>query len=136
MNDRIQDKLAQIEQFLEELYQLIPETFDQYCNDFKSKAACERYVEKIIEAVVDTAHLVIREKKLRIPEDDQSAFLILQEAGIIPPESSIELQKAKGMRNFLAHEYGEVDDTVVYHALREQLENDVRLFITLIRQTS
>lgn len=133
MNERIKEKIIQIEQFLEELLPCIPETFENYLTDLKSKAACERYTEKIVEALVDTAYLVIREKKLPLPDDDQGVFIILEESDLVSHELSLKLQKAKGMRNFLAHRYGDVDDSIVYNALKEQFENDIRCFIQSIR---
>ena len=36
------------------------------------------------------------------------------------------------MRNILAHEYGEVDDEIVFHAIRNELTNDARAFLQSI----
>lgn len=55
MNERIKDKIEEIEKYLDELVEISPSTLDRYIEDFKTRAACERYTEKIIEAVVDLA---------------------------------------------------------------------------------
>lgn len=129
MNGRINEKIEEIETFLSELSSLLPANIQEYEKDFGKKAACERYFEKIVEAVVDAAFLLIKMLKLKIPEEDKEAFIILENKEIIPPHLSKRLQEAKSMRNILAHEYGIVDDAIVFHAVTEELENDVREFI-------
>ena len=60
---RIKDKIKEIEEYLEELKSILPIDFKEYSKDYKTKAACERYFEKIIEAVVDLSFLIIKEKR-------------------------------------------------------------------------
>ena len=134
MKERINDKINQIELFLEELFPMVPETFEDYKQDLGSKAACERYFEKIIEACVDLAFLIIRENKFKMPEDDESSFIILFQNNIISEELSKKLRDAKSMRNIIVHEYGEIDDEKVFNSIKEELENDVNEFIDNMRE--
>ncbi|MDD5162949.1 MAG: DUF86 domain-containing protein [Candidatus ainarchaeum sp.] len=132
MNARIQDKIREIENYLEELSEILPSSFREYSFDLKSKAACERYFEKIVEAIVDLAFLVIREKGLQTPEEDKEAFDILCKAKIIDAPLATRLKEAKGMRNFLAHQYGAIDDKIVFKALKKELRKDAGIFIASI----
>jgi len=127
--NRINDKTKEIEKYLEEFYNIIPGTFEEYKKDFKTKAACERYFEKIIEAVIDLSFLIIKQNSLKIPEEDKQAFDILEEKKIISKELAEKLKDAKGMRNILAHEYGSIDDEIVYNSIKEDLEKDIKLFL-------
>ena len=77
MNERINDKIIEIEKFLEELESILPKDLEKYLRDWKTKAICERYFEKIIEAVVDLTFLIIKEKKFEPPKDVDSSFDIL-----------------------------------------------------------
>ncbi len=61
-------------------------------------------------------------------------YLIFSENKIISPKLSEKLQNAKRMRNILAHEYGEVDDEIVFNALTEELEKDAIEFIKNIKK--
>ena len=61
MNKRIEEKIEEIENFLSELESALPNTFEEYKNDFKIKAIGERYFEKIIESVIDLVFFVIKE---------------------------------------------------------------------------
>ena len=131
---RIADKKEEIEAYFAELSDIIPSDFDEYKNDLKTKAACERYFEKIIEAVIDLAFFIIKEKKLKLPEEDKRAFDILCEGKIIPAQLAEKLKDAKGMRNLIAHKYGDVDDKMVFHSIAEELERDVREFMKKVEK--
>ena len=133
MNERIDDKISKIEDYLSELLEIIPDNIEEYKRNLKEKAACERYFEKIVEAVVDLAFLIIREKDLGIPESDKEAFDILVRNNLISKELASRLKEAKGMRNVIAHEYGKIDDNLVFYSTKEELENDVKEFIKAIK---
>ncbi len=126
---RINDKIQEIEKFLEELEPIIPENFEEYKINLQLKAACERYFEKIIEATVDLAFLIIRNKELEKPKDDENAFYILYKNNIILKELCQNLKAAKGMKNIIAHQYGKIDDEKVFNSLKEELINDINSFI-------
>jgi len=134
MKERIKDKITDIEKYLSELYKNIPLDLDveDYNKDIKTKAVCERYLEKIIEAVIDLTFLIIRFKSLKVPEDEESSFTILCENKLISKNLSENLKKAKGMRNVIVHEYGTIDDEKVFHAIYEELEKDIKEFIKSI----
>ncbi|HZX44935.1 MAG TPA: DUF86 domain-containing protein [Candidatus Nanoarchaeia archaeon] len=129
---RVKDKIAEIETFLDELKGFMPDDFKDYKSDTVIKAACERYVEKIIEAAVDLSFLIIKQKNFRIPQDDIDAFNILLSERVIDKDLAARLRDAKGMRNIIAHQYGEIDDKIVFYSLKEKLEKDVREFIKKI----
>lgn len=132
MNQRINDKIAEMQKYLDELSQIRPSGVETYVQDFKTKAACERYAERIIEAMIDLAVLVIKDKKFYMPENDLEAFDILCRNEILPSALGDKLKDAKGMRNILAHQYGEVDDAIVFHALSEGLDKDIQEFIKAV----
>ena len=132
--NRIDDKISEIKGYLQELNEIQPQGFEEYISNFEKKAACERYFEKIIEAVIDLTFLVIQNKNLKIPEDEESSFILLSKEKIISDELAKKLKDAKGMRNILAHEYGKIDDNLVFEALTEQLEKDINEIINIIKK--
>ena len=131
---RINDKIREIEDYLSELEEIMPKNFHEYKTDLKTKAACERYFEKIIEAVIDLAFLIIKDKGYKIPEEDKEAFDILANEKIIPQELSIRLKEAKGMRNIIAHEYGKIDDELIFHSITEEIQSDVNKLIKSLKK--
>jgi uncharacterized protein YutE (UPF0331/DUF86 family) len=130
---RIKDKIDEIESYLNELETIIPSSFEEYVDNFEKKAACERYFEKIIEAVVDLTFLIIKDKKLKVPEEDKEAFDVLVGAKLISSDLATKLKYAKGMRNIIAHEYGKVDDEIVFEAITSELVADVKDLIKTIK---
>ncbi len=100
----------------------------------KIKAICERYAEKIIEAVEDLAFLMVNYKELKYPEYEKEIFDILFEEKIISETLAKKLKDAKGMRNVIAHEYGRIDDEIVFETVTEQLIPDVNEFIKDIKR--
>ena len=131
--NRKEDKIEEIERYLGELKSIFPFDFKEYKRDFKIRAICERNFEKIVEAVVDLAFITIKERKLKIPEDDESSFNILKNEDIISEVLAKKLKEAKGMRNVIAHEYGKIDDEKVFHAVSEELIPDVQEFLNSIK---
>lgn len=134
MNKRIRDKINDIRVYLEQLSKIKPASFKKYERDFKTKAACERYFEKITEAVVDLANLSVKEKSFQPPEEFYESFDILQKKEIIGSNLSLRLKNMKGMRNIIAHQYGEVDDKIVYIAINEEIHADVKEFLEIINK--
>ena len=132
----INDKVIEIEKYLDELNNILPNDFEEYQNNYEKKAACERYSEKLIEAVVDLAFLIVRENKFEGPEDEKMVFDILYDKKIISLGLSLRLQEAKGMRNILAHQYGKVDDKIVFKAVTGELEKDIRELMDSIRNST
>lgn len=130
---KINDKIKEIRGYLAELSEIAPKSFEDY-KEIKIKAACERYFEKIVESVIDLAFLVIRENRLRVPEDDGKALGILSEEGIISEQLAERLRDAKGMRNVIAHEYGRINDELVFHSITCEIERDVEEFISSVKK--
>ncbi len=131
--NRINDKLIEIEKFLEELESIFPIDFETYMKDWRIRDICERRFEKISEAAVDLTFLIIKEKGFEFPKDEESSFNVLLNHNIISKELSMKLRTAKGMRNIIAHKYGKVDDKIVFDAVTQKLIKDINEFINIIK---
>lgn len=112
----------------------MPEEFHEYQQDIKTKAACERYFEKIIKAAVDLAFLMIKTNRLKQPEDDKETFDILAKEKIITEELAERLKDAKGMRNIIAHQYGVVENEIVFNSITKEIVRDTTDIITKIKR--
>ena len=129
--NRIRDKSDEIEKYLEELETILPKDFEEYSKSIEKKAACERYFEKIIESAIDLAFLVIKKEKFDVLENNE-IFEVLLKKGIITNVLYQRMKKAKGMRNIIAHKYGEIDDEIVFESLTEELILDINNFLESI----
>ena len=133
LKNRINEKIEDIENYLDELKEIAPKKLEGYKKDTIKKAACKRYAEKIIEALEDLAFLMINIKKLNYPEEEYEIFDILEKNEIISQNLKKRLKDAKGMRNRIAHQYGQIDDEIVYRAVKDELNEDANEFIKSVR---
>jgi len=133
MIKRSEEKIKEIEENLQELEEIIPVNFEEYVNDFKTKAACERYFERIVEAITDLSYMIIAENNFKTPEDDKHSFEVLFNEKLISETLKKRLQEAKGMRNILAHEYGKVHDELVFESISSEIIKDAKEFINLLK---
>jgi len=134
MEERINDKIGEIEGFVSDLAEMLPGSLEDYIANKEKRAACERYFEKIVEALTDLAFFIIKSNRMPNPKDDEGAFFILAQKGVITEELAKRLKQAKGMRNFISHEYGKVDDELVFEALSGELEKDTMEFLDAVRE--
>ncbi|MBI4849167.1 MAG: DUF86 domain-containing protein [Nitrospirae bacterium] len=93
-------------------------------------------IERILELLVMTAsdmvfHLIAAKGELT-PASYRAAFLRAGEMGILSKKLSKNLAQSAGLRNILAHEYEEVDYTIVHKSIPVA----IRDFTTLIKELS
>jgi len=123
--DRILAKLDQLEGYLQELRQVLPETFGEY-QKVEKKRACERLLQSAIEATIDICHMFVRTMRLGLPSEENDIFEKLSQAGVISPQMVATLKRIKGLRNILVHEYSRVDDRIVYKQAHKGIQDFAR----------
>jgi len=130
---RMTDKQVEIQKYLEELETILPKSYEDYKHSYEKRAACERYFEKIVESLIDMAFLVIKKERLEIPEDNK-VFDTLFENKIISKTHLEKLQNAKGMRNIITHQYGDINNKTVYESVTEEIIQDSEEFLEQIEK--
>ena len=118
--ERILARLDALNGYLGELRAIAPQSMEEY-KRIEKKRACERLLQIAIEAVIDICHLLVTGLRLGLPAEENDLFEKLAQAGIISPGMKGMLKRMRGFRNILVHEYGEVDDRIVYHMAIERL---------------
>src|SRR3989344_6155942 len=124
LKERTEKKIKERESYLTHLISFKPETFEEYSADLQKKWACERACERIAEGLVDLAIFLIRIEEINHNEEDEKAFGVLLKNKIINENLCEKLRDLKGMRDHIAHRYGEVDDGIVFDAINSEIEND------------
>ena len=132
LKKRTEKKIEEIESYINDLLSFKPETLEEYEANSMRRAACERCCEKIAEAVVDLAIFMIRYLEIDFTDEDNKAFGILFKNRIINEELYARLDDLKGMRDRIAHQYDKVDNSVVYHAISEEIERDTTEFLNSV----
>ena len=118
--ERIRDKLSELQSYLIELEEDIPDSMDEYLEQRITKRACERTFQLACEDVLDICNLIIAGRGFMLPKDNRDAIGKLTENKIIPEKLASRLQDMVSFRNLLVHRYGKVDDNRVYLHLKEE----------------
>ena len=81
----------------------------------------ERYLHLAVEACLDLANHWIAERSLPTPDANRDTFTILEREGELTPELAERLRGWAGFRNILVHEYVEIDHSIAFRAIRDEL---------------
>ncbi len=120
--ERVLAKIDALDGYLREIHEILPASFDEY-KRVEKRRACERLLQVSIECVIDICGLIVAGLRLGLPAEEDDLFEKLEQAGIISPARKEALKRMKGFRNILVHEYGRVDDLMVYEVLQTRMDD-------------
>lgn len=120
--ERILAKIDRLDRYLHELKDIMPENFETY-QKIEKKRACERLLQVSVESVLDICAQVVIELRLGLPSEEDEIFEKLEQAKIISSATRETLKRMRGFRNILVHEYGHIDDRLVYDVLKNNMDD-------------
>ncbi len=91
----------------------------------------ERYVERAVGRMIDVNYHLLTESGQPPPPDYYQSFVQLGALGLYPPEFAVRIAASAGLRNRIAHEYGDVDPRKLHEAIRRAMD-DVPEYIRCI----
>jgi len=115
-------RIDELDGYLRELHEIMPASFEDY-KKIEKRRACERLLQISIECVIDICALIVSGLRLGLPSEEDDLFEKLEQAEIISSSTKGTLKKMKGFRNILVHEYGRIDDELVYEVLKNKLDD-------------
>jgi uncharacterized protein YutE (UPF0331/DUF86 family) len=120
--ERILARLDQLDSYLGELRQVLPDDFALY-RRVERKRACERLLQLSVEAALDICHLLVTGLRLGIPAEEVDLLDKLEKAHVLSPRVVGILKEMRGFRNILVHEYTRIDDKIVYQIAKTRLSD-------------
>ncbi len=120
--ERVLAKLDELETHLGELRSIAPSRFEEYL-PIEKRCACERLLQISVEVVIDTCALLVTGLRLGLPAEEDDLFERLARRGVVSAPMVQTLRRMKGLRNLLVHEYGRVDDRLVFETIRGRLDD-------------
>jgi uncharacterized protein YutE (UPF0331/DUF86 family) len=117
---RVLAKLDELHGYLRELRSVVPDRFEDYLA-VEKRRSCERLLQVSVEAVIDTCALLVTDLRLGLPGDEEDLLEKLAVDEVLSRPTLGLVRRMKGMRNILVHEYGRVDDALVFETVRERL---------------
>jgi len=118
--ERILVKLDELEGYVRDLRTIAPQSLTEY-RQIEKKRACERLLQIAVQCVIDVCSLLVSGLRLGLPAEEDDLFEKLEQAGILSAQMKDTVKEMKGFRNILVHEYGHVDDAIVYQAVTAEL---------------
>lgn len=122
--ERICIKLDEIDQYLQEIEEIMPSSSGDYFPDLMRRRALERLIQITMEAVMDVSAMLVKEMRLGLPYQEED-FLDKISETVLSPGLVMKLRKMKGFRNVLVHGYSQIDDERVYEILTRDLDDVV-----------
>lgn len=119
-------KLEALEQYIAEIKELQGHALDEFLKDDKLQDLAERRLEVAIQCCIDIANHIISRLSLGKPEDYSESFEILGRKFVIPEDFALILADMAKFRNVLVHMYDKIDETRVYKAVEEGVNDIIR----------
>lgn len=130
--DLLLRKLADLEQYLDQVSEYRDITVERYRGDWKTQRIVERTLQMAIEVCVDVVNHVIADRGLRVPATYAEAFEVLGEAGLLDSAEQDAMIRMTKFRNVIVHDYARVDPAIVVRILRDHLEDLARFKTTVL----
>ena len=119
--DVIQSRIELMLKYLDRLRQMEGVTLNDYLLDFDKQLIVERLLQLLVEAASDINAYLLVEIHSKTPESYFDSFIEAGKKKIIDFEFAQELAQASGLRNRLVHQYEEIDNSIVFQAIKEAL---------------
>ncbi len=132
--ERILQKIGRIREYLDLIQSMKDECDKRFVDDHLYRGALLHYLYLMTDTCIALAEMIIKQKKLRIPQSYQEAFDILGENGILEPAFAYDFAKIAGFRNFLAHDYEKIDAKVVCKSVLSKV-GEVKVYLEQIEKT-
>lgn len=110
-----------MESNLLKLRNYIPETFDEFTQDWGKQKIAERVLQILIEGMIDIASRCISLSGGAPPATSADAIQRIGELGVIQnPEKYIPMVR---FRNFIVHNYDSIEPEILYSILTKKLSD-------------
>lgn len=129
--ERILQKIGRIREHIELIDSIKDDCLARFSSDPLYRGALLHYLYLLADSSITLAELVIKHKKLRLPQTYYEAFDILGENRILEPEFAFSFARIAGFRNFLAHDYEKITGAMICKDALSKLE-DVEEFLRQI----
>jgi len=131
MMERIYHKIGRIKEHLALIRSIQDDCTVKFSSDPIYRGALLHYLYMLSDSCIVLAELVIKQRKLRVPQSYAEAIDILGENHILTADFAYSFAAIAGFRNFLAHDYEKIDKQVICDQVVNSLD-DVDIFIQQI----
>lgn len=123
-------KLTEMEETLRRLREHLPTNYEEFSRDWARQKVVERALQIMIEAMIDIGERLIALAGGSPAETSVAVMERLQALGVI--HSATRYVPMVRFRNFLVHQYEQVDLSILYGIVSKKLE-DVECFAAEVK---
>ncbi len=114
-------KISLAREYREQIREYSGISVSRYEKDWKVQRIVERTLQMMIEICIDIAAHIVSDAKFRTPKNYVDTFYVLQENGVISRSLFETLEKMVKCRNFIVHQYDQIDPAVIVTILNRHL---------------
>jgi len=129
--EQIYNRIGRIREYLALIESMKDECLKRFTTDTIYRGALLHYLYLLTDSCISLAELVIKHKKLRIPQSYHEAIDILGENKVLEPAFAYKFARIAGFRNFLAHDYEKIDVDFICKKILSEI-GDVNTFLKQI----
>lgn len=123
--------LNRLEDYQAKLSILASYSREDFLQDFTKVESAKHLLQVSIECCLDMAHHIVADEGYRTAEDYYDTFVVLNEQNILPDSLMPVLRQMVSFRNRVVHLYWDVDDSIVYDIVQQNL-GDFNTFVSHI----
>lgn len=132
--ERILHKIGRIREYVKLINSIKDDCTARFTSDPLYRGALLHYLYLLADSCITLSELVIKYKKLRLPQTYYEAIDILGENKILEPGFAFSFAKIAGFRNFLAHDYEKIAESSICKDALSKLE-EVEEFLRQIEDS-
>lgn len=132
MTPSLQAKLEALAENTRDLREIQPKNFDAFKGDKMLRRYAERMLHMAIESSIHVGLEVLTRAGFRAPENYHDIFIVLGDHDVLNPPLVTAMTGLVELRNLLVYEHEDVDDLMVYGALKKRVD-DLDEFARAIR---
>ncbi|MEA1891243.1 MAG: DUF86 domain-containing protein [Campylobacterota bacterium] len=133
MRRNIELKIQKIYDYLEILDDYKVDCKERFLNDTMFEGALLHYLYLVSDSSISLAEMMIKYKNLGLTQSYSNSIDRLGDKGILPREFAYNFVKIASFRNFLAHDYEDVDYLKICDEVLEKLD-EIRQYLKYIKE--
>ncbi|MFQ5819483.1 MAG: DUF86 domain-containing protein [Candidatus Heimdallarchaeota archaeon] len=120
---RIKDKFNFGKKYLEAVNRIISFSKEEFMERLDLQLQAERLFEVLSQIILDVCTHIVAHSNVQAPQSYIDCMNRLSELGILPQEKISTFSSLIKMRNLIVHQYGDIDHSILFNALKILLED-------------
>ncbi len=133
MLHNIEMKIEKIEKYLEILEDFKVDCKQRFSQDHIFEGALLHYLYLVSDSCISLAEMIIKYKSFRTTQSYFDSIIILGDKKVLPREFAYKFAQIASFRNFLAHDYEDVNYLVICDEVLDKLQ-DIKQYLKYIKE--